>query len=59
MEVFQQIAYGFSVACQPVNLLFAFLGSVAGTLVGVLPGLGPTAAMAILLPVTFGMSPIG
>jgi putative tricarboxylic transport membrane protein len=47
------------VACQPVNLLFAFLGSVAGTLVGVLPGLGPTAAMAILLPVTFGMSPIG
>jgi len=59
MEVIQQIAHGFSVACQPINLVFAFLGALAGTLVGVLPGLGPTAAMAILLPVTFGMNPIG
>ncbi len=59
MEVIQQILYGFSVSLQPMNLLFAFLGAVAGTLVGVLPGLGPLAAMSILLPVTFGMSPTG
>jgi putative tricarboxylic transport membrane protein len=59
MEVFQQLAYGFSVACQPLNLLFCFLGAVAGTLVGVLPGLGPAAAISLLLPVTFGISPTG
>jgi len=57
METLQQIYFGFTVALQPANFIFAFLGSLAGTLVGVLPGLGPTAAMSILLPVTFGMSP--
>jgi putative tricarboxylic transport membrane protein len=59
MEALQHILFGFSVAFQPANLLFAFLGAVAGTLVGVLPGLGPTAAMSMLLPVTFGISPTG
>jgi len=59
METIQQILYGFSVALEPINLLFCFLGAVAGTLVGVLPGLGPTAAMAMLLPVTFGIPPTG
>ncbi len=59
MEVLQHLVYGFGVALQPVNLLFAFLGAVAGTLVGVLPGLGPTAAMSMLLPVTFGIPPTG
>ena len=44
---------------QPANLLCAFLGAVAGTLVGVLPGLGPVGAMSMLLPVTYGMSPTG
>ena len=51
--------YGFSIALQPAHLLLAFLGVLGGTLVGVLPGLGPTAAMSILLPVTFGMPPTG
>ena len=59
MEIFEHIYYGFGVVLQPANLVFAFLGAVAGTLVGVLPGLGPTAAMSMLLPVTFGMSPTG
>ena len=59
METFHFILYGFSVALQPANLMCAFLGAVAGTLVGVLPGLGPVGAMSMLLPVTYGMSPTG
>ena len=59
MEVMQQILFGFQVALRPENLLFAFLGAVGGTLVGVLPGLGPPAAIALLLPVTFGIPPTG
>ena len=59
METFHLILYGFSVVMQPANLLCAFLGAVAGTLVGVLPGLGPVGAMSMLLPITFGMSPTG
>ncbi len=42
----------------PANLLFAFIGCVIGTLVGVLPGLGPAGAMAILLPLTFNLGPV-
>jgi putative tricarboxylic transport membrane protein len=48
---------GFAGALSPVNLLFALIGSVAGTLVGVLPGLGPTAAIAMLLPLTTLLPP--
>ncbi len=59
METFHLILYGFSVVLQPANLMCAFLGTVAGTLVGVLPGLGPVGAMSMLLPVTYGMSPTG
>ena len=59
METFHLILYGFSVVLQPANLMCAFLGAVAGTLVGVLPGLGPVGAMSMLLPVTYGMSPTG
>ena len=57
MEVFEGLFYGFSVALTPSNLLFALLGAVLGTLVGVLPGLGPTTTMALLLPVSFLVSP--
>jgi len=59
METLQQVIFGFGIALQPANLWLAFLGVLAGTLVGVLPGLGPTATMAMLLPITFGMSPTG
>lgn len=55
MDTIGNILYGFQVAFQPINLLACFLGAIMGTLVGVVPGLGPTAAMAMLLPVTFGM----
>lgn len=49
---------GMVVAAEPTNLLFAFLGCVLGTLVGVLPGLGPAAATAILVPLTFDLGPV-
>ncbi len=49
---------GMATALQPSNLLFAFLGCVLGTLVGVLPGLGPAAAMAILIPLTYEIGPV-
>jgi putative tricarboxylic transport membrane protein len=51
--------YGFSIALQPENLFFCLLGSVLGTLVGVLPGIGPVGAIAILLPITFKISTTG
>ncbi|HXD44982.1 MAG TPA: tripartite tricarboxylate transporter permease [Pseudolabrys sp.] len=47
---------GFSVALEPHNAWYAFLGCVVGTLVGVLPGIGPLAGISILLPVTFGLN---
>ena len=59
MEILHHLIFGFGIALQPINLLYAFLGAIAGTLVGVLPGLGPSAAMSILLPVTFGITPTG
>ncbi len=49
---------GFSVALTPANLLFAFIGVLLGTIIGALPGIGPSAGVAVLLPVTFGMSPV-
>lgn len=48
---------GFMLALQPHNLFFTFVGCLLGTIVGILPGLGPTAGMALLLPATFGMEP--
>jgi putative tricarboxylic transport membrane protein len=50
---------GFSVSLQPVNLLYCFIGVLLGTLVGVLPGLGSAATIALLLPVTYGISATG
>ncbi len=57
MELFQQLALGFSVALTPQNLLYGFMGTVLGTLIGVLPGLGPVATISILLPITFSLPP--
>jgi putative tricarboxylic transport membrane protein len=51
------LIYGFQVALQLNNLLFGAIGVLLGTLVGVLPGIGPVGAMALLLPATFGLSP--
>ena len=55
MELLDNLALGFATALSPWNLLYAFLGCVLGTAVGVLPGLGPLATIAILLPLTFGL----
>src|SRR5262245_22432105 len=52
---FDSLMLGFSVAFQPAILWYAFLGCVVGTLVGVLPGIGPLAGISILLPVTYGL----
>jgi putative tricarboxylic transport membrane protein len=57
MDFFSTFIAGLSVAFQPMNLLFCFLGVFVGTLIGVLPGLGPVGTMAILLPVTYGIPP--
>ena len=58
MEVFHHLLFGLQVAVQPVNLLFCFIGVLLGTLVGVLPGLGPVAAISLLLPATFHAPPV-
>src|SRR4026209_692239 len=50
---------GFAVALEPMNLLWCFVGVVLGTVVGVMPGLGPPATIAMLLPLTFLMNPAG
>ena len=57
METLQMLMAGFSEAITPGNLLMAALGALVGTFVGVLPGLGPTSAIAILLPVTAVLEP--
>jgi putative tricarboxylic transport membrane protein len=58
MNMLHDLFYGFGVALQPLNALACFAGVLIGTLIGVLPGIGPVGAMSILLPVTFGISPI-
>jgi putative tricarboxylic transport membrane protein len=55
MDILHNLALGFQVALLPTNLLFCFVGVVIGTLVGVLPGIGPVGAMALLLPATFAV----
>jgi putative tricarboxylic transport membrane protein len=57
VDIFQNLFYGFSIALEPSNLLFCFIGVLLGTLIGVLPGIGPVGTIAILLPVTFRMTP--
>ena len=58
MDALASLVAGFGVILTPENLYFCLLGSLIGTLVGVLPGLGPLAAMALLLPVTFTLTPV-
>jgi putative tricarboxylic transport membrane protein len=57
MEALQGLADGFAAAITPTNLFWAFFGVTAGTLVGVLPGLGPPATIAILLPLSINLDP--
>jgi putative tricarboxylic transport membrane protein len=57
MELFSNLGLGFQEAFQPVNLMFCFIGTLLGTMIGVLPGIGPLATISMLLPLTFGMDP--
>ena len=57
MDVLQSLAQGFATALTPVNIAYVLIGCIAGTLVGALPGIGPPAGVAILIPLTFGMDP--
>jgi putative tricarboxylic transport membrane protein len=58
VELFHHLALGFSVALTPVNLVYAFIGSLLGTMIGVLPGIGPVATIAMLLPTTYALQPV-
>src|SRR5438874_11787868 len=55
MGTIESLLLGFSVALQPDVLWYAFLGCLVGTIVGVLPGIGPLTGISILLPATFGL----
>jgi putative tricarboxylic transport membrane protein len=58
MDLLNNLALGFGVAFTAQNLLYAFMGCVLGTLIGVLPGIGPVATIAMLLPATYALPPI-
>jgi putative tricarboxylic transport membrane protein len=57
MDTFAHIMNGFVVATEPINLWYTFLGVLMGTVIGVLPGIGPSAGIALLIPITYGMNP--
>lgn len=57
MELLDNLALGFMTAVTFENLFYAFLGCLLGTLIGVLPGLGPIPTIAMLLPITYGLEP--
>ncbi|KEQ02300.1 tripartite tricarboxylate transporter permease [Pseudorhizobium pelagicum] len=58
MDLLQHLALGFETALTPVNLFYCFAGVLIGTLIGVLPGLGPAPTVAMLLPLSFGLPPV-
>ncbi|MFJ1299594.1 tripartite tricarboxylate transporter permease [Bordetella genomosp. 5] len=58
MELFDNLMMGFGVAFTPENLAYALLGCVLGTLIGVLPGIGPVPTIAMLLPITYVLPPV-
>lgn len=58
MDIFSNLLFGFKIVLEPINFLYCFIGVFVGQLIGVLPGIGPAGAMSILLPVTFGVSPV-
>jgi TctA family transporter len=58
MDIINNLILGFGVAITPIHLLYALIGVLLGTLIGVLPGVGPVATIAMLLPITFNLSPV-
>ena len=59
MDLFNNLIFGFSVAFSLQNLLYCLIGVSVGTLIGVLPGIGPLGTIAILMPITYSVSPVG
>jgi putative tricarboxylic transport membrane protein len=58
VDLLSNLALGFATAASPENLLFCLIGVILGTLIGVLPGIGATATIAMLLPITFQLEPV-
>jgi putative tricarboxylic transport membrane protein len=58
METFNYLLHGFTVALQPIHILYCFIGTLTGTLVGVLPGIGPSATLGMLLPLIYNLDPV-
>src|SRR5687768_7173812 len=58
VDLLANIGLGFATAFSPENLLYCLIGVILGTLVGVLPGLGPIATIAMLLPITYALPPV-
>ena len=58
MDLISNLSLGFGVAFTPINLLYAFVGCMLGTMIGVLPGIGPLATIAMLLPATYALPPV-
>ena len=58
MDLITNLSLGFGVAFTPINLLYSFIGVLLGTMIGVLPGIGPTATIAMLLPATYALPPV-
>ncbi|HET6519155.1 MAG TPA: tripartite tricarboxylate transporter permease [Geminicoccaceae bacterium] len=59
MEIFDNLWLGMSVVLTPANLFYLLVGAMVGMVIGIIPGFGPSAGIAILLPITFGMDPTG
>ena len=58
MDVIANLSMGFGVAFTPINLGYALVGCMLGTLIGILPGIGPAATIAMLLPATYALPPV-
>lgn len=58
MDLLHNLSIGFGQALSPLNLMYCLIGALLGTLIGVLPGIGPIATIAMLLPITFQLSPL-
>lgn len=58
MDALSSLAHGFAVAFTPMNLMWSFVGVTMGTMIGILPGIGPALTIALLLPVTYKLDPV-
>src|SRR5438132_12272072 len=58
MDLFNNLIFGFGVAFSLQNLLYCLIGVTVGTLIGVLPGIGPLGTIAMLMPITYSVSPV-